>query len=226
MPEKSRLECALAEFKRFEARCGTILDDGGWLGAFRRKLQFSPSAAAGVDYYDGQIALADVTLCIVGLMVVKVMNGYNVGHMATAKTIYTLRRAWKMYQQCYASVLDIYRTVYDLDPGQQVNLFFIFYSIYLCPGYSYYNIIILIADNRDLYVHNTHGDLVGLSSHVFIYFFTFLYALDDNILRWPPVLKRRQSTSATSLASTSNVKSRMHRSATTSFVTLRQDWYT
>ncbi|XP_001950347.2 tetratricopeptide repeat protein 39C-like isoform X1 [Acyrthosiphon pisum] len=161
-PEKSRLECALAEFKRLEARCGAMLDDGGWLGAFRRKLQFSSSAAAGVDYYDGQIALADVTLCIVGLMVVKVINGYNVGHMATAKTIYTLRRAWKMYQQCYASVLDIYRTVYDLDP-------------------------------------------------------------DDNTPRWPPVLKRRQSTSATSLASTSNVESRMHRSATTSFVTLRQD---
>ncbi|XP_060839188.1 tetratricopeptide repeat protein 39C-like isoform X2 [Rhopalosiphum padi] len=161
-PEKSRLESVQAEFKRFEARCGAMLDGGGWLGLVRRKLQFSSSAAAGVDHYDGQIALADVTLCIVGLMIVKVMNGYNVGHIATAKAVYTLRRAWKMYQQCYASVLDVYRTVYDLDP-------------------------------------------------------------DENTPRWPPVLKRRQSSSATSLASTSNVGSRMYRSATTSFETFRQD---
>ncbi|CAH1708028.1 unnamed protein product [Aphis gossypii] len=161
-PEKSRLESAQAEFKRFEARCGAMLDGGGWLGMVRRKLQFSSGAAAGVDHYDGQIALADVTLCIVGLMVVKVMNGYNVGHIAIAKTVYSLRRVWKMYQQCYASVLDVYRAVYDLDP-------------------------------------------------------------DENAPRWPPVLKRRQSSSAASLASTSNVGSRMYRSATTSFETFRQD---
>lgn len=120
-----------------------MLDGGGWLGMVRRKLQFSSGAAAGVDHYDRQIALADVTLCLVGLMVVKVMNGYNVGHIATAKTVYSLRRAWKMYQQCYASVLDVYRAVYDLDPGQQVN--HDFYSIYLpIPRLFIY----LVADNR------------------------------------------------------------------------------
>jgi len=120
-PEKLRLECALAEFKRFEARCGSMLDGGGWLASVRRTLRFSSGAAAGVDRYDGQIALADVTLCIVGLMVVKVMNGYSVGHVTIAKTVYALRRAWKIYQQCYASVLDVYRAVYDLDPGERVN---------------------------------------------------------------------------------------------------------
>ncbi|XP_022173873.1 tetratricopeptide repeat protein 39C-like isoform X2 [Myzus persicae] len=211
-PEKSRLECALAEFKRLEARCCEMLDDGGWLGAFRRKLQFSSSPTAGVDHYDGQIALADVTLCIVGLMVVKVMNGHNVGHMATAKTVYTLRRAWKMYQQCYASVLDVYRTVYDLDPGQRVNHYF--YSIYLYPGYLCYNIIVPIP--IPVIPFGIWGSRVLIS-------FSFSCASDDNTPRWPPVLKRRQSTSATFLASTSNVESRMHRSATTSFVTLRQD---
>lgn len=215
-PEKSRLESAQAEFKRFEARCGAMLDGGGWLGMVRRKLKFSSGAAAGVDHYDGQIALADVTLCIVGLMVVKVMNGYNVGHIATAKTVYSLRRAWKMYQQCYASVLDVYRAVYDLNPGQQVN--HDFYSIYLYHGYLYTQQLITVRP----ITNNTR--LGKLHSRVFL--FTLLCASDENAPRWPPVLKRRQSSSAASLASTSNVGNRMYRSATTSFETFRRDRYT
>lgn len=84
--------------------------------AVRRRL-FPAAAAATVDDYDARIALADVTACAAGLTVVAHRDNPSVA--AVARAAYALRRACKMYQQCYAAVLDAYRAVYDLDPGQQ-----------------------------------------------------------------------------------------------------------
>ncbi|XP_025412758.1 tetratricopeptide repeat protein 39C-like isoform X2 [Sipha flava] len=112
--EKSSLDLALAECKRLEARCATE-STGGWMAAVKRKLLFS-STAGGVDYYDRQIVLADMISCIVGLTVAAHKDSPSVGTVARA--VYALRRAWKTYQMCYAAVLDVYRDVYDLDPGQ------------------------------------------------------------------------------------------------------------
>lgn len=117
-PEKSRLEDALAEFRRLEASCAAKTT-GGWMRAVRQKLFPTTTAAATVDDYDRQIALADATACVAGLMVTA-LQGDGPPSVATAtRAAYALRRAWKMYQQCYAAVLDVYRNVYDdPEPGQ------------------------------------------------------------------------------------------------------------
>lgn len=114
--EQSRLECALAEFKRLEARCNAKTT-GGWLGAVKRKL-FS-SVATSVDDYDRQIILADVTMCIACLTMTAHWGDPSVGTLA--QVIFTLRRAWKIYQQCYMALLDVYRNIFDLDLGKMVH---------------------------------------------------------------------------------------------------------
>lgn len=114
--EKSSLDVALAECKRLAARCDAETA-GGWMTAVRRKLLFSSAATSGVEYYDRQIALADMTACVAGLTMAAHKDGPSVATVARA--VYALRRAWKTYQQCYAAVLDVYRNVYDLDPGQR-----------------------------------------------------------------------------------------------------------
>lgn len=113
-PDKSNLDGALAECRRLESRCGPQTPTGGWLMAVRRKL--FPAKAASVDDYDRQIALADVTACMVGLTVVGHADGPSV--TTATRALYSLRRAWKTYEQCYASVLAVYRDVYDVDPGR------------------------------------------------------------------------------------------------------------
>lgn len=117
--EKCRLERALAEFKRLEARC-VAKNSGGWIRAVRRKLLFAAPPATVHDY-DRQIALADATACTVGLtMASHAADRPSVATMARA--VYALRRAWKMYQQSYAAVLGVYRNVYDLEgksPGER-----------------------------------------------------------------------------------------------------------
>lgn len=113
--EKSRLECALAEFKRLEACCNAKTT-GGWIGAVKRKL-FS-SAATSVDDYERQIILADVTMCIACLTMTVHWGDQSVGTLA--QVLFTFRRAWKIYQQCYGAVLGIYRNIFDLDLGKSL----------------------------------------------------------------------------------------------------------
>jgi len=120
-PEKSSLEGALAECKRLEARC-RAKTAGGWMREVGRKL-FS-NAAVGTDDYDRRIALADVTVCMVGLTLAAHRDNPSVGTMARA--VYALRRAWKMYQHCYAAVLNVYRNVYDLETGYTFRFFTVF----------------------------------------------------------------------------------------------------
>lgn len=115
--DKSRLEGALAECRRLEERC-YAKTAGGWMREVRRRLfSTAAAAAASADDYDRQIALADVTVCIAGLTLAAHRNSPSVGAMARA--VYALRRAWKMYQQCYAAVLNVYRNAYDMDAGQR-----------------------------------------------------------------------------------------------------------
>lgn len=113
--EEDRLSLAMSGLHELERRC-TL--DSGLLKSFKNRLSGSTRHVSYADELETRIMLADSQLCM------SVLTFLQQDIAAYFKGGWTLRKAWRLYQQLYKEVVELYeRTIGKLQlPGAIVSV--------------------------------------------------------------------------------------------------------
>lgn len=106
--EDDKLQVAYAVLHETEKKCGT---DSGWIKALKTKVTGRQNP---LETIETQIILADTQICV------GILTFLHQEFSSYIKGAWVLRKAWRIYQDCYKKISEIYKKrIGELDlPGK------------------------------------------------------------------------------------------------------------